>query len=787
LRSLDVGLALRKNGLKLKRLWVDFQKIKLGLKGEWKGDLERGSFKIEGDLEAPTVLSEILEFAVEGGLEKKLATFRKIEAQLGEAIFNGTGTFDTEKLSYNLSYSAKDLPLEAIFSKMKGAILPPSKGIGEIQGKAEGRLPQLSVSGKAAIRDFKHGPLAAHLAEGTLTLDWPSLDFEAFVKPGEEERVQLNVKGGVLFKHLPGREKLQAIPKTIDLTFDNSSLSDILPSLKVAGRADGVLNLKGTGDTSVQGTGHAKIVDGRWALGPVDWLEADVAFRPGGKIIFSKTAFHLPYFPPLAWPGPIELDTSGDAVLFSGQPATGLSFKGRYDKNSGHFRFDSLQIRRDGGTLDGSGSFHSGGKVDAKLKGNVNLEWLHLLPSLFREARGMADLDLSLSGSVKEPFLRGQMEFHENEIAIRGIPEELSGLKGTLKIEESSLTPKLSGLLGDGEFRLEGKLGLARWKPEEFDLSLQGRNLTLSRPNIYRIDFDADVSLKGRTPSPLLEGRIDIVDGRYTKPFVVRELVLKPFELPVEQRPWEEKVRDFHLNLIVKNSGDIRIQNNIADIFLQSDLQIGGTYGRPRVGGALTVTEGEVRYLGNDFTLNEGRLEFIDPSRREPYLTLVAEQEIPPDYTVFVEVKGFLSNLEVSLTSSPALPKEEIFSLITVGMTQEELEEAGRSRGSVAAGRILAEEISTVVGRPVSKTTGLDIFRLEASESGTLSRVAVGKHLTDRFSLEFRGDFAPETAERTLQANYYLTDNILLKGFETQSAGTTPKYQLNISFRLRLR
>jgi hypothetical protein len=785
LKSLDIEVALKRNSLKLKRLWVDLEKVKLGLKGDWKGSLSKGSFGLKGQVEAPTVLSEILEFDAEGTLEDKVARFKKIGAALGEATFEARGDFQVEKKSYNLSFAAKDLPLEAIFSKMKGPILPPSKGIGDAEGRAQGQLPRISARARAKIRNFRHGPLAANFAEGTLSFDWPSLDFEADIQPGADGRIQSHVKGGVTFKHLPGREKLQAVPKFVDLTFDNASLADILPTLKVTGRLDGDLALKGTGDTSVQGIGHAKVTNGRWALGPVDSLVTEVTFRPGGKILFNKTAFQIPNFSPIEWPGTITLDTSGDQVLFSGQPTSGFSLKGRYDKNAEHFRFDSLQVRRDGGSLDGSGSFFAGGRMEARLKGRMNLDWLHLLPAVFREARGMADLDLSIGGSVREPLLRGSLQFLEDELSIRGIPETFSDIEGTLRIDGPNLTSKLSGLLGDGVFQLEGRLGLVQWRPRDFDLRLRGRNLTLSRPNTYRIDFDADLSLKGSLPSPLLEGRVDIVDGRYTKPFIVRELILKPFEVAAEPRPWEKAVASFLLKLAVKNSGDIRVQNNVADLFLQSDLQIGGTYNRPSVGGALTLVEGKVHYLGEDFILNEARLEFIDPSRREPYLTLVAQQEIPPDYLVFIEVKGYLSNLEVSLTSSPSLPKEDILSLITVGVTQEEIREGGRARRSLGAG-ILAEEISTVIERPVARSMGLDRFRLEASETGALSRLSVGKELTDRLSLEFRSDLAPETAERTVQANYYLTDNILLKGFRTRTAGTAPKYQFNISFRFRL-
>jgi autotransporter translocation and assembly factor TamB len=102
---------------------------------------------------------------------------------------------------------------------------------------------------------------------------------------------------------------------------------------------------------------------------------------------------------------------------------------------------------------------------------------------------------------------------------------------------------------------------------------------------------------------------------------------------------------------------------------------------------------------------------------------------------------------------------------------------------------VLAGEISGAISEPIAKSTGLDIFRLEASESGQISKLAVGKELTDRLTVEFQSDFAPETAQRMFQANYYLTDNILLKGrrvWVTGQSNTAPPYNLNMSFRLRM-
>ncbi len=790
LESADIEATLNRSGLNVKRADIDFTKVKLSVSGTWKGTLEKGELALDGGLQAPTVLSEPLHFAANASVEKSTAVIKKLEAQLGKATFQGKGSFQVMKRIYELTFTAKDLPLEAIFSKMPSPILGPAKGMATVEGKASGQFPNLEAKAKATIEELHHTSLHAGRVDGLLDFHWPELDWEADIKPAAGGPTQGHVKGGVAFKILAGPEyegKRKATLKTLDLTFAGGSLRDLVPTLNVSGSLDAQLLLKGvSGTTSADGTGHAKVTNGHWFLGDVPSLTTEIAFHPHGKIVFTKTEIQLPTFSTLLWPNPINLDTSGDSVLFSGQPTNGFSIKGRYEKESGYFHIDSYEIAKSGTNLKGSLGLRRGGAVEGKMLGALNLSWLSAFPAFFRDADGIAQVDLSLSGTTHQPALKGKVEFNNDDIQLRNFPE-LSGLTGTLGVDGPTVTPKISGYLGDGKFDLSGHLSLEGTKPQEFDLALRGRNLTYSRPNTYHIDFDADVTLKGRMPSPRLEGRIDVVDGRYTKPFVIRELVLKPFEEETlfEPDPWQAALAQLELKLSIKNSGDLRIKNNIADILLFSALDVEGTYGRPKIGGALTSSEGQLTLFGENFALNEGRLEYIDPARQEPYLTLVAQQDINSQYTVNVEVKGFLSNLALNLTSTPSLPREDILSLLTAGVTQEELRQSGRSLRSVGSG-VLAGEISGIVERPVARKTGLDVFRLEASDSGSLTKMAVGKNVTDRLTLEFQSDFAPETAQRSLQANYYLTDNILLKGNKTWESTSLPNYNLNISFRFRL-
>lgn len=794
-RTIALKASLGRRGIAIDGFRFESEKVSLDVAGKILGDLMRGTIQISGSVEVPTVLSEKVTFKVDAALKDKTAEVKGIQAALGKATFDASGKIafldpaDLRKLKYDLPFEAKDLPLESIFGKLPSPILGPAKGVGSVKGRMEGELPKLNAKGDATIRDFHHGAMHARQVEGTLDFHWPELDWDADIKPGESGRTEGHVKGGVEFVYLPPFKNVKAKLKTVDLNVTDGSLADILPTANVTGHLKGELHLKGAGNsTSAEGPGHAEVTQGHWFLGPVDFFASDMQFKPGGLIIFTKTEFRAPAIDPILWPDPLNLNTEDGVVHYNGHPMTGLFVEGTYETKADVFKIDTLKYQRGGSDLTGSLTMRDGGGTEAKLKGTANLESLTAVPALFRGVRGLANLDLSLTGTSKNPDIRGWIQFRKNEIELRGFPA-IEDLEGKLTLDGPVVKPELDGYLGDGRFHLGGNLTLSDFKPERFDLTLKGTNLSYSKPNAYRIELDTDVRLNGAVPAPKLSGRIDIVDARYVKPFGIRELVLKPFaEEPSEPDGWQKSLEPLELDLAIKHSGDLRIKNNIADIFLLADLHVDGTYGRPLIRGAFTATEGELRLFGDTFTITEGRLEYIDPAKKEPYLTLNAEEDLPPLYTVFVQLKGYLSNLDVNLSSTPSLPREDVLSLITTGHTQEELRQAGLTRQSMGLG-VLAGEITSALEQPIAKSTGLDVFRLEASESGQLSKVALGKNVTDRLTLEFQSDFAPETAQRTLQANYYLTDNILLKGtrvWQSGQSGTTPRYNLNMSFRVRL-
>ena len=149
--------------------------------------------------------------------------------------------------------------------------------------------------------------------------------------------------------------------------------------------------------------------------------------------------------------------------------------------------------------------------------------------------------------------------------------------------------------------------------------------------------------------------------------------------------------------------------------------------------------------------------------------------------TVSAHIQGDTENPLLTFRSNPPMDRKDILSLIFTGTFPGDNRLASSSN---LASNVLVSQLTTFFEGPVERYTKLDIFRLEASEpeEEQSSRLVIGKRLTDRLTLEFKTDLNPDSNLRTVQMEYLLLDNMLIKG----SRSTGDRYKLDVTFRWKL-
>lgn len=99
-----------------------------------------------------------------------------------------------------------------------------------------------------------------------------------------------------------------------------------------------------------------------------------------------------------------------------------------------------------------------------------------------------------------------------------------------------------------------------------------------------------------------------------------------------------------------------------------ADIRVTGRPLEPSVLGRVTITEGQLTFLSNTYTVNSGTITFSNPIRIEPVLNMSLETKAK-GVDITLAVTGPIDNMKLSYTSDPPLQFQEIVSLLASGKT----------------------------------------------------------------------------------------------------------------------
>jgi translocation and assembly module TamB len=162
------------------------------------------------------------------------------------------------------------------------------------------------------------------------------------------------------------------------------------------------------------------------------------------------------------------------------------------------------------------------------------------------------------------------------------------------------------------------------------------------------------------------------------------------------------------------------------------DVRLGGTVAAPLLTGQATAVRGELRLSGQPFIIDTGRIMF-EGAPENARIALTAERTTS-ELTARISLDGTASDPDITLTSTPALPEDEILPQILFGRSVEDLSafEAAQLAASLAA---LSGQASFDLLDAARAASGLDRFAVRQDEDGGLL-VAGGVYLTRDVYLE---------------------------------------------------
>lgn len=454
-----------------------------------------------------------------------------------------------------------------------------------------------------------------------------------------------------------------------------------------------------------------------------------------------------------------------------------------------------LDVRADGRLADGRASIRMGiagrnlsdlsvtgsaplgaGELDLAIRGAVDLAIANAtLATSGAQVRGRAAIDATVRGTPAAPRAGGSVRISGGRFddGVNGI--NLSAIEGVITGTDRSVT----------------LTSLSARTPNGGGLSARG-NVALDPERGFPGRIEVDLTNAGLVNSELMrfvgEGRL-AVEGAFARdPRVTGRLTVRSLDVNIPDRlpGGSDALNVRHVNgrgvtrnaaqgtgaarsaaarpagggmpldLVVSAPNNVFVRGMGLEAELGGELRVSGTSASPATLGGFELRRGSFDIIGKRLTFTRGKVTFN--GTLDPELDFVAETTAN-DITAQILVAGPSSRPDITFSSTPTLPQDEILARLMFG----------RSAGSLTGGQALqiAQTIAQFSGgagvmERMRRSLGVDSLDVGTNAAGTGGQVGLGKRLNDRMYLGVRQGTTPGSSQVTVDID--VTRNIRLQG-----------------------
>lgn len=426
------------------------------------------------------------------------------------------------------------------------------------------------------------------------------------------------------------------------------------------------------------------------------------------------------------------------------------------------------------GKINGHASGKIDGSHDAMLKGVVPLTVVQYFAPDLDEIEGRLTIDALFNGTIKEHTLKAELRPEGIGMVIPGISQRLHSLNGLIVATKDEVRiESLNAGIGNGAVRAKGNLKLDELSPSDMMADLIMDAVPVSLPGMLDMTLNANLRIAGTPDTTIASGTVVLLDGLYYQDIVINPLASmgqkrKRKEAPPPAEITLPYVRNMRFNVDLSGRTPFRVDNNMAQLYINPDLQLSGTLAAPSVNGRAAVEQGTISYLKRVFTVEKGVIDFVNPYAIEPKIDIRGTVPVQ-ERIIQLTLSGNIDDLQFSLSSNdPSLEDQDIVLLLVLGKTSTELQSG--VMGGQSTEQMLASLVASTFGDDIKKATGLDVIEVETGNSDNAGSdriaVTVGKDITRRLRTKYTVESEASVIVQRATAEYRILQDLLLSGYQ---------------------
>lgn len=389
------------------------------------------------------------------------------------------------------------------------------------------------------------------------------------------------------------------------------------------------------------------------------------------------------------------------------------------------------------------------------------------------QASGIVSVSATVSGALAQPVIRGmfstagaQLVDPESNLRLNNI-----NVLGAIDGERITLRNASASLGAGGTVNASGTIGTGEGLPADIRINLN--QARYADGTMVVATANGDLALRGSlTRDPTLSGRVDVVRAEISVPDGLggaAAVDVKHIDPPpgVAATLKRAKANDgtpvpssrpsiMRLNVVVNAPNQIFVRGRGLDAELGGSVTLTGPVSDIQPVGGFRMIRGRLGILGQRITFDEGEVTLVGDL--DPFINFVARSE-GSDIVVFVTVRGRVSDLDITFSSQPQLPQDEVLARLIFKRGINELSPIQIGQLAAAAAELAGGGSSSLLGS-LRQATGLDDLDVVTDSEGNAA-VRAGRYIQDNIYLGVEAG-AGGTARGTI--NLDITEDLKAKG-----------------------
>jgi len=402
------------------------------------------------------------------------------------------------------------------------------------------------------------------------------------------------------------------------------------------------------------------------------------------------------------------------------------------------------------------------------LDGVVNLKFINrVVPDL--QAQGGANVNILVEGTMARPRVTGRASVKDASAHYADFPVGLSHVNGEFVFDRSRLLfERVSAEAGGGVLTLNGAVTYADG-PVRYEINVSTTTVRIRYPAGMSWLAGGVLQLAGTSEAAILSGRVEVKRILLAEGVDVASFFAAASDTTTAPTSSSPFLRNLSFDIAGNTSPGARIEWTGAQLDIDGDVRLRGTWDRPILLGHIHLLGGQMAFHGNNFTLTRGDINFANPFQLDPELNVEASSVIS-QYQVTINFSGKASKLALSYRSDPPLPDTDIIALLALGSPGEQSALRSQSAGSqnYGATALLSEAISSGLGGRIERLFGISHFRVDpflsgtATESNAAARVTVEQQITRGLTVTYSTNAATSNQYQLIQVEYAVRRDLSL-------------------------